>query len=316
MNVLITGATGFAGSHLADYLISSEHLKVHGLRRPRSRDEFTNPAVTYHEGDITDLSSLISILAKVKPNYIFHLAAQSFVPLSWQAPQATIATNVIGTLNLLEAVRQTCPTAKVQIAGSSEEYGQVYSDECPITEDQPLRPQSPYGVSKVATDLLGRQYYKSYGLNIIVTRAFNHTGPRRGEQFVESKIAHELAKMAIGKIAPVLKLGNLDAVRDFTDVRDMVAAYWSAINYCIPGIPYNIGTGEGHSINTIVNMLCKIAGITPQVVQDEAFTRPSDVPLLIADNSLFRATTRWTPKIPLEQTLLDLYDYWSRKEKK
>lgn len=315
MKALITGITAFVGSHLADYLIDKEGVEVHGIKRPRSRTEFLRYDVNYHEGDITDLASMSYIIGKVKPDVIFHLAAQSFVPLSWSAPLATITTNVLGTLNILDAACENAPDATIHIAGSSEEYGLVYPDECPITEEQPFRPLSPYGVSKVSADLLGQQYHRSYGLKVIITRAFNHTGPRRGEQFICSKIARQLALIKLGKAEPVLTLGNLEAVRDFTDVRDIVRAYRLAVYRCQPGMPYNIGSGVGY---TIWEVSAKLSAIMPHPVtikQDPQFMRPSDVPRLICDNTKFTTITGWKPEIPFEQTLRDLFDYWMEKLK-
>ena len=315
LKALITGVTGFAGSHLADYLIDKQKVEVHGIKRPRSKTEFLRYDVHYHEGDITDKASMSRLILEVAPDYIFHLAAQSFVPLSWTAPEATLTTNIIGTLNILETVRELGGKAVIHIAGSSEEYGMVAPEECPITEQQPLRPLSPYGVSKVAADLLGQQYCRSYGLNTIITRAFNHTGPRRGEQFVTSKIARQLALIKLEEAEPVLTLGNLEAVRDFTDVRDMVRAYWLAANHCQPGLPYNIGTGEGHTIRNVVDTLCALTDTWPQIEQDLQFMRPSDVPRLICNSITFRDDTGWKPEIPFEQTLRDLFDYWMRRLK-
>lgn len=315
MKALITGVTSFVGSHLADYLIDKERLEVHGIKRPRSRLDFLRYDIHYHEGDITDHSSVANIIAKVGPDYIFHLAAQSFVPLSWTAPRPTLETNIMGTLNILEAVRHECPSATIHIAGSSEEYGMVDPDECPITEQQPLRPLSPYGVSKVAADLLAQQYHRSYGLKIIITRAFNHTGPRRGEEFVTSKITRQLALIELGKAEPILELGNLKAVRDFTDVRDIVRAYWLAVNRCQPGLPYNIGTGVGYSVGAVYKILEDISGHSPAIIKDPQLMRPSDVPRLIADASSFEAATGWKPEIPFTETLRDLFDYWIERLK-
>lgn len=315
MKALITGVTAFVGSHLADYLIDQQGIEVHGLKRPRSRIEFMRYDVHYHDGDITDFTSISSLIRSIEPDFIFHLAAQSFVPLSWKAPQATLTTNVIGTLNILEAVRHWGLDIPVQIAGSSEEYGLVYPEECPITENQPLRPQSPYAVSKVACDLLGQQYHSSYGLKVIITRAFNHTGPRRGEVFICSKIAKQLALIKLGKAEPVLTLGNLQAVRDFTDVRDTVRAYWLAVNHCEPGIPYNIGTGVGYAVAKVANILCSMVYKGIRIEQDPQFMRPSDVPRFICDSTKFRDKTGWKAEIPFEQTLRDLFDYWMERLK-
>ncbi len=315
MKALVTGATGFVGSHLVDYLTDIQGLEVHGTRRPRSRDEFTRPDIQYHEGDITDYTSIADLISIIEPDYIFHLAAQSFVPLSWRAPRTTLETNITGTLNILEAIRASKRDIKVQVAGSSEEYGIVNSEECPVTETQPLRPLSPYGISKIACDLLAQQYYHSYDLHTIITRAFNHTGPRRGEQFVTSKIAKQLALIKLGKAEPVLTLGNLQAVRDFTDVRDVVRAYWLAVKHCLPGQPYNIGTGIGHTIEQVVHLLEEVSEVKFELKQDPQFMRPSDVPRLVCDSTTFRSATGWKPEILFRQTLKDLFDYWMRRLK-
>jgi len=310
---LITGATGFVGSHLADYLLDIENIEVHGLIRPRSRTEFTRPDVCYHEADITDYSAIASVVKKVKPNFVFHLAAQSFVPLSWKAPNSTIITNVIGTLHVLEAVKSECPDAIIQIAGSSEEYGLVHPRECPISEGQPFRPMSPYGLSKVSADLLAQQYYMSYGVNTVITRAFNHSGPRRGKVFVTSKIAHSIANIIVNDAKPVLSLGNLEAVRDFTDVRDIVRAYWLLANNGKYGEAYNIGTGIGYSIEELVKLYKDISKVDFTIEQNPEFMRPSDVPLLLCDATKTRKATGWQPTIPFVITLTDLLDFWIGK---
>ena len=226
MRVLITGITGFVGSHLAEYALS-KGAEVWGSIRWRSdtgniahiKDE-----IRLVECDLRDLTSVNQLISESKPDYIFHLAAQSFVLTSWHAPHETLTTNIIGQLNILEALRFGDKEAKLQIAGSSEEYGMVYENEVPIKETNPLRPLSPYGVSKVAQDLLAYQYAKSYGLKIVRTRAFNHSGPRRGDVFVESDFAKQIVQIEAGKKEPVISVGNLEAKRDFTDVRDTVKA--------------------------------------------------------------------------------------------
>jgi len=313
MNVLITGATGFVGSHLADYLIALGNIEVHGVRRPRSRDEFTREDMAYHNGDVTDFFSMAELISKLKPNYIFHLAAQSDVKLSWDAPKATLEGNIIGTLNVLEAVRRFCPDTIVHFAGSSEEYGLVTPKECPITEKQPLKPISPYAVSKVAADLLCQQYYRSFGLKTIITRAFNHTGPRRGPNFVTSKIARQMALIKLGKAEPVLRLGNMKAIRDFSDVRDIVRAYWLAVNHCEPGIPYNIGSGDPRSVALVYTALEGIAHVKVKLEQDPGLMRPSDVPYLCCDPRLFKKATGWRQEFEFKQTMKDLFNYWMER---
>ncbi|HNZ97887.1 MAG TPA: GDP-mannose 4,6-dehydratase, partial [Thermoanaerobaculia bacterium] len=255
MRVLITGITGFAGSHLADYLIA-EHpdVEIFGTYRWRSRREnieHLDGKVTLLETDLRDYPSVAAALRRAEPDAIFHLAAQSFVPTSWNAPSETIVTNVVGQTNIFEAVRALGLDPRIQIACSSEEYGLVLPDEVPIRETNPLRPLSPYAVSKVSQDYLGYQYFQSYGIKALRTRGFNHTGPRRGEVFVTSNFAKQIALIEAGRQAPVISVGNLDAVRDFTDVRDMVRAYWLAVQSARPGEVYNIATGNGITIRAM-----------------------------------------------------------------
>lgn len=312
MKVLITGVTAFVGSHLADYLLDEQKVEVHGIKRPRSRTEFLRYDVKYHEADVVDPVGVASVVKEVQPNYIFHLAAQSYVPLSWQAPQATLTTNIMGTLNVLEAVRRECPEAVIQVAGSSEEYGLVYPNETPIKETNPLRPQSPYGVSKVAADLLSQQYHRSYGTMVVITRGFNHTGPRRGEVFATSSFAKQIAEIEKGK-EPIIYVGNLEAERDWTDVRDIVKAYWMAANKCLHGEPYNVCSGKVWRIRSMLDMLLTLSDIKIEVKQDPSRMRPSDVPVLLGDSSKFRLVTGWKPKIPFAKTLEDLLNYWRER---
>ncbi len=314
MRVLITGITGFAGSHLADYLIA-EHpdVEIFGTYRWRSRREnieHLDGKVTLLETDLRDYPSVAAALRRAEPDAIFHLAAQSFVPTSWNASSETIVTNVVGQTNIFEAVRALGLDPRIQIACSSEEYGLVLPDEVPIRETNPLRPLSPYAVSKVSQDYLGYQYFQSYGIKALRTRGFNHTGPRRGEVFVTSNFAKQIALIEAGRQAPVISVGNLDAVRDFTDVRDMVRAYWLAVQSARPGEVYNIATGNGITIRAMLDKLIALARVEVRVETDPARLRPSDVEVLIGDSSKFRGDTSWEPRIPFDQTLADLLDYW------
>jgi GDP-4-dehydro-6-deoxy-D-mannose reductase len=244
MRALITGITGFAGSHLADYLLAEQpEVEIFGIRRWRSRMEnleHLGGKVVLHECDLRDAAAVHRTMAEVRPDVVFHLAAQSYVPASWTAPSETLTTNLIGQTNLFEAVRTLNLDPVLQIAGSSEEYGLVLPDEVPIRESNPLRPLSPYAVSKVAQDLLAYQYFKSYGLRTVRTRGFNHTGPRRGEVFVTSNFAKQIASIEAGLQAPVIRVGNLSAQRDFTDVRDIVRGYWLAVSKGKAGEVYNL----------------------------------------------------------------------------
>ena len=316
MKVLITGITGFVGSHLADFLLKKGDIEIYGIERWRSRTEnieHVKDRITLMGCDIRDASSVKKLIEKIKPERIFHLAAQSFVPTSWHAPQETLTTNIIGELNVFEAVRGLGINPLIQIACSSEEYGLIKEDELPVKETNPLRPLSPYAVSKVGQDLLGYQYYKSYGLNIIRTRGFNHSGPRRGEVFVCSDFAKQIAKIEKKKQKPVIHVGNLEAIRDFTDVRDMVKAYWLATEKGKPGEVYNICSGKGWKIKEVLDILLSLTKEKIEIKQDPKRMRPSDVPVLVGDSAKFRKATGWKPEIPFEKTLEDLLNYWREK---
>jgi GDP-4-dehydro-6-deoxy-D-mannose reductase len=314
MRVLITGITGFAGSHLADYILSNHSgVDVFGIVRWRSRMDNIlqiQDKIKLVEADIKDMVSLRAVLADIKPDRIFHLAAQSFVPTSWKCPAETLAINAIGEINLFEAILALNQTPKIQIAGSSEEYGQVFSNEIPMKETNPLRPLSPYAVSKVAQDLLAFQYHKSYAVRTVRTRGFNHTGPRRGDVFVTSSFAKQIAEIEQKKRPPVIHVGNLEAKRDFTDVRDMVRAYWLSLEKGVEGEVYNIGSGQAYSMQEVLDLLMSLSRSKMEVKVDPARLRPSDVPVLLSDSSKFRALTGWRPMIPFKQTILDLLNYW------
>jgi GDP-4-dehydro-6-deoxy-D-mannose reductase len=316
MRVLITGITGFAGSHLAEFCLS-KGVEVYGTIRWRSRTENIRDVkdkVNLIECDLRDASSVLTTIEKVKPDYIFHLAAQSFVPTSWRAPAETFSTNIIGQVNLFEAVREVGISPKIQIACSSEEYGLVYEDEVPIKETNPLRPLSPYAVSKVAQDLMGYQYFMSYKMPIVRTRAFNHEGPRRGEVFVTSNFAKQIVEIEKGLREPTIYVGNLEAKRDFSDVRDVVKAYWLALEKGEPGEVYNIASGKAITIREMLDILLSLSKVSNiKVKQDPARMRPSDVPILQGDFSKFHEKTGWEPTIPFEKTLEDLLNYWREK---
>ncbi|MEM7583416.1 MAG: GDP-mannose 4,6-dehydratase [Acidobacteriota bacterium] len=317
MKALITGVTGFAGSHLAEYLLEHQpDVEIFGIRRWRSPMEniaHLDGKFEMVETDLTDYNSVYRMLEHTRPDFIFHLAAQSFVPTSWNAPAATLDTNVLGQTHLFEAVRALSLDPTIQIACSSEEYGLVHPDETPIKETNPLRPLSTYAVSKIAQDYLGYQYFQSYGIKAIRTRGFNHTGPRRGEVFVASNFAKQLARIKAGLDEPIIRVGNLEAIRDFTDVRDMVRAYWLAVNRAKPGEVYNIATGNGIVIQDLLDRLIELTDVDVKVEQDPERMRPSDVEILIGDSSKFRADTGWEPEIPFDKTLSDIVDYWREK---
>lgn len=317
---LITGITGFVGSHLAELLLK-KGFEVHGSIRWRSKAENIDSFIeklNLHECDLIDLSSLIKVFKVVRPDYIFHLAAQSYVHASWRSPAQTLHTNVIGTSNLLEAVtilRDDEFDPIIQVAGSSEEYGLVYQSEVPIKETNPLRPLSPYGVSKVAADMLARQHFRSYGVKTIVTRGFNHAGPRRGHVYVCSTFARQIAQIEKGKRKPIIFHGNLDAKRNFTDVRDMVQAYYLAAKKGKLGEVYNVCSGPEatFSMKKILEILLSMTDKKIKLKQDPDRMRPSDVPILEGDYSKFRKATGWKPTIPMKKTLEDLLNYWRER---
>jgi GDP-4-dehydro-6-deoxy-D-mannose reductase len=315
MNVLITGISGFVGSHLADLLLE-KGFEVHGSIRWRSkRDNITHlgDKIQLHECDIKDSSSIRKTIFDTKPRYIYHLAAQSYVHTSWAAPGETLLTNIQGQLYVLETMRDIDWDCRCLVVGSSEEYGMVREDELPITEDNALRPLSPYGVSKVTQDLLAYQYHQSFGTDLVRTRAFNHTGPRRGEVFVTSNFAKQIAEIEIGKREPVIMVGNLEAQRDFTDVRDMVKAYLLAMEMGRSGEVYNICSGQAIRIRELLDRLLKLTDAKVEVKQDPARMRPSDVMVLQGSAEKFRKETGWEPEIPFGQTLCDLLDFWRER---
>lgn len=314
MKVLITGITGFVGSHLAEYILNlKEGHELYGLcrwRSPRENLAHIYDKVNLLEGDLTDLSALIRTLKIVKPDAIFHLAAQSYVLTSFNAPLQTLQTNVIGTANLLEAVRILEMDPVIHICSSSEVYGQVTEKDVPIKEDCPLRPASPYAVSKVGEDMVALQYWLSYKIRTIRTRMFTHTGPRRGDVFAMSFFAKQVASAELGLTAPVIRVGNLKSVRTFCDVRDAVRAYWIMISKCQPGEVYNIGGNRTMTIGEALDILISYSKKKLQIKVDPALIRPSDVTLQIPCTDKFAKETGWKPEIPFEKTLSEMLDFW------
>ena len=316
MRVLITGITGFVGSHLVDYILANHpEVVVYGLVRWRSPMDnlrhISADKLNLYYGDLADLSSLIKILKKTRPDVIFHLAAQSYVPTSFDAPVDTLQTNTIGTASLLESVRISQSDPIIHICSSSEVYGQVREDEVPIKETCPLRPASPYAVGKVGEDMIAFQYWLSYGIKTIRTRMFTHTGPRRGEVFVVSNFAKQIAAIEAGLAPPVVKVGNLESVRTFSDVRDAVKAYWLLVYKCPPGEVYNIGGVETMTVGEMLNRLLKLSKVKDIGVEvDRNRLRPSDVTLQIPCIDKFVKATGWKPEIRFEKTLQDTLDYW------
>ncbi|MGQ9681605.1 MAG: GDP-mannose 4,6-dehydratase [Anaerolineae bacterium] len=321
----ITGVAGFAGSHLADRLVQAGYA-VYGVSLPGGgtrnldhllgqvasapRRDHPQEIVALRLGDLGDGDWLRDTLAEARPDLVFHLAAQAAVPAAWAAPGDTLVNNILGQLNLFEALRALEMKPRVLVVGSADEYGLVRPDELPVRESNPLRPNNPYAVSKIAQDYLGYQYYLSHGLPVVRVRPFNHIGPRQGPGFVVPDFARQIAEIEAGKRPPVMQVGNLTAQRDFSDVRDIVAGYLLAAEQGEPGEVYNLGSERAVSIQHVLDLLLSQARVPIEVQPDPARLRPSDVPLLVSDCSRFRARTGWRVTIPLEQSLCDVLEYW------
>jgi GDP-4-dehydro-6-deoxy-D-mannose reductase len=316
MRVLITGISGFVGSYMAEHALALG-AEVFGAARWRSKTEnidHLRSKITLIESDLRDLFSVRSLLEAAQPTHVLHLAAQSFVAASWHAPAETLTTNIIAQVNLLEGLRGLKMAPRFLVVGSSEEYGLVERHELPIKETNPLRPLSPYAVSKVAQDLMGYQYFKSYGMPIIRTRAFNHEGPRRGDVFVTSNFARQVAEIEAGLRDPVIMVGDLKPRRDYSDVRDIVRGYWLLLERGEPGEVYNLCSGQSWAIQDVLDFLLaqsRVKGIT--VRTDPARLRPSDVMILEGDASKMERATGWKVEIPFERTLKDLLGYWRQR---
>jgi len=312
--VLITGICGFVGSTMADYLL--DKAEIVGLKRWRSPMENVTQLVgkvNFYDGDLKDPSSMITLMKQEKPDIILHFAAQSFVPVSFTMPYETMCDNVLGTLNLLEAIRINQINPVVVISSSSEVYGQVTKEDIPIKETCPLRPQSPYGVSKVGEDLISYQYFKSYGMEIIRTRLFSHTGKRRGDLFCESNFAKQIALIEKDKQVPIINVGNLDSIRTWLDVNDAVRAYW-LVKDCPAGEVYNIGGDKTMSVGEMLDYLISLSTVKNIKIEvDSSRLRPSDVTLQIPSTERFKKETGWRPEIPFEKTMLDLLSFWREK---
>lgn len=322
---LITGMTGMVGSHLADYLLANTDWEIHGMQRWRSPlDNILHlmerinkkDRVFVHYGDLNDQGSLINVLKEVEPEYIFHLAAQSYPWTSFTAPIDTLNTNILGTCRLLEAVHLLKQEPVIHVCASSEVFGRVPKEKLPINEECSFHPASPYAISKVGTDLIGRYYAEAYDMTVMTTRMFTHTGPRRGDVFAESTFAKQIAMIEAGMIPPVVKTGNLDSLRTWADVRDAVRAYYMLVTVNPQkGAYYNIG---GAFTCTVREMLDKLISLSPMkdkitVETDPVRLRPIDADLQVPDTAKFKEHTGWQPEISFDQTMEDLLNYWREK---
>ena len=313
MRVLITGVGGFAGSHLADYCLTLPGVDLFGT--VRSTERLGNAAhlqgrCTFLPGDMRERASVFAAVQSCRPDVVFHLAAQASAAAAFKDPVGTLMDNAVGQLNVIGAVLEHVPAARLLVVGSAYEYGLVRPDENPIDESVPLRPMDPYAVSKVTQDLFGYQYALSHRLQAVRVRAFNHTGPRQSTEFVASRFARLIAESEAGQREPVLTVGNLAAVRDFTDVRDVVRAYFLAATKGQPGEVYNVGSGAPRTIQEVLDMLVGLSRVPVTVQEDPELFRPVDVPTLVCNATKLHRHTGWTPELPLDRTLADLLDYW------
>jgi len=318
---LITGITGMVGSHLVDFLLNETDWEIYGLCR--WNDDFSNinhiiPLINKKErvhliyGDLNDFPSLQTAIDKSSPNYVFHLAAQSYPKTSFSAPLETLQTNIIGTANLLEAIRKSKFRPVIHVCASSEVFGRVSKENLPINEEVTFHPASPYAISKVGTDLVGRFYGEAYGMCVMTTRMFTHTGPRRGDVFAESTFAKQIAMIEAGLQEPVLKVGNLQSMRTWSDVRDAVRAYYLLVTVDpTPGEYYNIGGSFSCTVEAMLKyLLSKSTSKDIKVEMDPDRLRPIDADLQVPDTTKFEAHTGWSPEITFEKTMDDLLQYW------
>lgn len=316
MRALITGITGFAGSFLAEHLLAQPHIEVFGVGLPQHGPGHVAHLVDrihIYTGPITDRAWVHQLIADICPDYIFHLAAQAAPARSFADPSETLTTNILGQLYLMEeCIHQGCDP-RFLVIGSGDEYGAVRPADLPIDEDTPFRPTSPYSVSKIAQDMLGLQYFLSHRLRCVRVRPFNHIGPRQSDAFMVGAFARQVAEAEAGITAPVVQVGNLEPQRDLTDVRDIVRAYWLALEKGTPGEVYNIGSGRSYKVGDILNTLLGMSRKPLRVEVDPARLRPTDVPMTVCDPHKFIAATGWQPVIPMEQSLRDVLAYWRER---
>ena len=324
-NVLITGITGMVGSHLAEYLLKKTNWNIYGLCRWRSPLDNVehllplanskNSKIKFINADLNDYSSLIKAVEISKPNYIFHLAAQSYPLTSFVEGNITLDTNIIGTYNLLNAVKQLKINPLIHVCSSSEVFGRVKKENLPIDENCSYHPASPYAISKVGTDLIGRYFYEAFKLKVLITRMFTHTGPRRGDVFAESSFAKQIAMIESKKIKPILKVGNLNSLRTFADVRDAVRAYYLLLTKNPkPGEIYNIGGTYTCTIREMLNFLISLSKVKNiKIIEDPTRLRPIDADLQIPNTKKFMNATGWRPRIGFQKTMTDLLTYWRKR---
>lgn len=304
---LVTGAGGFAGRHLIAELERETDWDIVGLRM-RARVDGARTRIL--SCDLRDRDLVDRVVARYRPNIVFHLAAQSYVPKAFASPGDTITNNALAQINLLEALRAARLDPLVLIVGSSEEYGFTAPEDLPLHEEQPFRPGNPYAVSKITQDMLGLQYWLAFGMRVVRVRPFNHFGPGQSERFVLANFARQIVEAGLGRIEPVVLTGDLDAERDFLDVRDVARAYRLAVLHGVPGEVYNIASGLPRRVGDLLERMVALSGVPVTIRRDPARLRPVDVPRVMGDASKFHAATGWTPRIALDQSLADTLAYW------
>lgn len=318
MRVLVTGIDGFVGSHAAEYLLGVQGAEVHGTILS---SEYA-PSIAHiasrlllHVADITDSRRVQQLFDEIRPDRVIHLAAQAFVPAAVKDPAQTFHTNILGGISILESARNLTAhrhPCSILIVSSGEVYGRVPAERQPITEDFPLAPNNPYATSKAGIDLIAREYRRTFGVDVVVARPFNHAGPRQSPQFVCSDFARHFALVAAGKADPVIRAGNLDARRDFTDVRDVVRAYWSLFERRGEEDLFNVCSGKAYRIKEVIALFSEITGITVDLAINPERVRPYDNPLVVGSYDRLKAATGWSPEIPFRRTLQDVFSYWQQ----
>ena len=301
--ILVTGARGFVGPHLMRRLRAEGH-EVWGTDRTDAVDVLQQRAC-----DLTDVDAVQALCDELRPDAVVHLASVSSVGRSFAAPQLTLQNNLLAACNVFESVRAR-PTTRVLVIGSAEQYGRVQPGDLPITEAQPFRPGSPYAVSKVAQEYLALQYHAAYGLDVVLARSFNHSGPGQSDDFVLPAVAKQIAAAEAGHVPPWVRVGNLEVERDFLDVRDVARAYALLLEHGAPGSVYNVCRGRAESVAALVQNLLQRSRVPLRLEPDPARLRPSDLPVLVGDNSRLCATTGWQPEIPMDTTLADVLEDW------